>query len=184
VTQTSYDDFDRVVCTAERMNVAVFGSLPTDVCTLGTEGSIGPDRITKNTYDAAGQLLKITRAYGTSLQQDYATYTYSNNGKQTSVTDANGNLTDYAFDGFDRLSKTTFPSPTTAGTVNTADYESYAYDAASNRTSLRKRDTEVIYSNYDAMTGKRPAAPSWRTFPPPAAARSRQQSLPATIMTI
>ena len=34
----------------------------------------------------------IIKAYGTSLQQDYATYTYSPNGKVKTVMDANGNV--------------------------------------------------------------------------------------------
>lgn len=151
VTQTSYDAFDRVLCTAVRMNQATFGSLPSDACTLGTAGADGVDRITKNTYDKAGQLLKVTKAFGTSLAQDYATYTYSQNGKQTSVADANGNLTGYAFDGFDRLIQTTFPSPTAAGQVNSSDYEAYSYDAAGNRISVRKRDGNTIQYGYDAI---------------------------------
>jgi RHS repeat-associated protein len=151
VTQTSYDLLDRVLCSAVRMNQAAFNSLPSDACTLGTSGSHGPDRITKNTYDAAGQLLKVTRAYGSALQQDYATYTYSNNGKQASVADAKGNLTNYAFDGFDRLSQITFPSPTTTWQVNSSDYEAYGYDIGGNRTSLRKRDGRIIQYTYDAL---------------------------------
>jgi hypothetical protein len=57
---------------------------------LTAEGSFGPDRITRNVYYADSQLMKVQKAYGTSLQQDYATYTYSSNGKRTSVTDARG----------------------------------------------------------------------------------------------
>jgi hypothetical protein len=33
-------------------------------------------------YNAAGQLLKTQRAYGTSIQQDYVTYTYTLNGER------------------------------------------------------------------------------------------------------
>ena len=40
----------------------------------------------------ASQLLRVQRAYGTPLQQDYATYTYTPNGKRATVKDANGNL--------------------------------------------------------------------------------------------
>ena len=43
------------------MNVAAFVSLPTSACSLGTEGSFGPDRITRNVYDAADQLLQVLR---------------------------------------------------------------------------------------------------------------------------
>src|SRR3546814_3932230 len=72
------------------MNPAVYASLPASACTLGTEGGFGPDRITKNEYYDDGDLKKEIRAYGTPLAQDYATYTYSANGKRTSLTDARG----------------------------------------------------------------------------------------------
>lgn len=122
------------------MNSAVYGSLPASACSLGTEGAQGPDRITKSVYDAAGQLLKVQRAAGTSLQQDYATYTHTLNGKQASVKDANGNLASMTWDGHNRQTRWTFPSKTTIGSVDASDYEEYDYDANGNRTSLRKRD--------------------------------------------
>lgn len=148
VADASYDDRGQQICATARMNLA---SLPTDACTLGTAGTAGPDRITHNTYDAAGQLTQVQKAYGTSLQQNYATYTYSWNGKQTSVTDANGNYATLAYDGFDRLKQWTFPSQTVPGAVNAADYELYGYDAAGNRTSLRKRDGVTITYQYDGL---------------------------------
>jgi RHS repeat-associated protein len=147
--QTSYDLAGRVDCVAERMNPAAF-SPSQPVCTPGT-GGFGPDRITRNTYDAAGQLLKSTKAYGTALQQDYATYTYSQNGKQTSVTDANGNRAIMVYDGFDREIQWVFPSLTSPGQPSTSDYESYLYDANGNRTYLRKRDGTFIAYQYDAL---------------------------------
>ncbi|WAC59771.1 RHS repeat-associated core domain-containing protein [Brevundimonas sp. SL130] len=133
------------------MNPAAFGSLPSSACTLGTEGSQGPDRIERNVYDAAGQLLQVRRAVGTSLEQVYAAYTYSLNGKSTSVTDANGNKASMTYDGFDRQVAWNFPSTTTPGEVSTTDYEAYGYDANGNRTSLRKRDGRVITYTYDAL---------------------------------
>ena len=134
------------------MNPATFASPPSDACTLGTAGSYGPDRITQNTYDAAGRLTQAVQALGTSVQRTYATYTYSNNGKQLSVKDANGNLTGYAYDGFDRLITTTFPSTTLgAGTTNANDHESYAYDYNGNRTSLSRRNGQTLTFTYDAL---------------------------------
>lgn len=159
LTHYSYDAGGRLECTAVRMNPAAYGSLPSSACTLGTSGIYGPDRITRNTYDVAGQLLKVQQAYGITtangfpetLQADYATYTYSLNGKQTSMTDANGNKASFEYDGFDRQVKWRFPSPTTAGTVSTTDYEEYGYDANGNRTSLRKRDGKTLTYSYDAL---------------------------------
>ncbi|HEV2745734.1 MAG TPA: hypothetical protein VGW34_00370 [Allosphingosinicella sp.] len=77
-----------------------------------------------------------------TLQQDYATYTYSPNGKRTSVRDANGNLATMAYDGHDRQSRWTFPD---------GSFEAYDHDANGNRTSLRKRDGSTLTYVYDAL---------------------------------
>lgn len=146
--QRSFDDRGRLVCEARRMNPAVFASAP-GACTLGSQGTFGPDRITRHLYDTAGQLLQVQRAYGTALQQNYATYTYSANGQRGSVTDANGNRAELRYDGHDRQSRWVFPSKTTPGALNESDYEAYGYDAAGNRTSLRKRDGKTISYQYD-----------------------------------
>jgi RHS repeat-associated protein len=155
--QISYDARGRLDCTATRMNLSAIPALGSNACTLGTAGSFGNDRITQNIYDVAGQLLVIKRAVGTPRAQDYVTYTYTLNGKQATVKDANGNLASMSYDGHDRQARWTFPSKTTAGQVNTADYEEYGYDANGNRTSLRKRDGSVLtyqYDNLNRMTVK------------------------------
>ena len=156
LTQYSYDNMGRLQCTAVRMNPAAYGSLPSDACTLGTEGLQGPDRITKTTYDATTHVTKIQKAYGTSLQQDYANYTYTANGKQKTAADANGNLSTFHYDGFDRQDYWYFPSKPlpaqgTTGTSSTTDFEFYTYDNNSNRLSLRKRDGNVIIYAYDDL---------------------------------
>lgn len=151
VLQRTFDNSNRLTCETRRMNPGAFGSLPGSACTLGSAGDFGADRITRNVYDAAGQLLKVQRAYGTALQQDYATYTYSQNGQRTSVTDANGNRAELRYDGHDRNIRWVFPSTTTPGVVNETDYEAYGYDAAGNRTSLRKRDAQTLTYQYDGL---------------------------------
>ena len=163
VTQYSYDPAGRLECTALRMNKAAFGSLPPSACTLGPQGDFGPDRITRTEYDWAGQLKTVQRAYGVTtangfpatLQQNYASYEYTDNGKQKAVIDANGNRAELRYDGLDRQSCWIFPSKTTAGALGgdcvSGDFESYGYDANGNRTRLRKRDkTELLYT-YDAL---------------------------------
>ena len=150
-TQYSYDAAGRLECTAVRMNPAIYTVLPSSACALGTEGTQGPDRITRNVYDAADQLLKVQKAYGTSLQQDYASYAYSLNGKQTRVIDANGNVASMTYDGHDRQIRWNFPDKTSIGAVSATDYEAYSYDANGNRLSLRKRDGQVIGYSYDAL---------------------------------
>ncbi|MEJ1962983.1 MAG: RHS repeat-associated core domain-containing protein [Gammaproteobacteria bacterium] len=109
-------------------------------------------RKTRFQYDLAGQKLKEIRAYGTALQQDYATYTYSPNGQQTSVKDANNNLSTLQYDRFDRLEKTIFPVASLGGNASDAsNYEQYGYDANGNRTSIRKRDGRSINFEYDRL---------------------------------
>jgi RHS repeat-associated protein len=151
LTQYSYSADDRLECSTVRMNAGVFGALPASACTLGTAGAFGPDRITRQEYSAQGWLTKVQKALGTPRQQDYVRYTYNADGKRTSVTDANGNLATMDYDAFDRLAKWTFPSTTTVGVVNPADYEAYTYDEGGNRISLRKRDGSVLGYQYDAL---------------------------------
>ncbi len=172
VTQQSYDANLRPECTAVRMNSSVFGSPPASACTLGAEGTnTGPDRITKYVYDAAGQKLQVREGVGTSIERAEATYSYTLNGKQEYVIDANGNRSKWEYDGFDRLAKWFFPStsrptaydPTTpvtasssAGSINTGDYEAYGYDANDNRTTWRRRENQSttvrsIATDYDAL---------------------------------
>ena len=174
VVQTSYDEDDRAYCVATRMNLVAIPALPTSyskafACTLGVPGSFGADRITKNVYDPAGQLAQVRKAVATFspvLEQAYATYSYTANGKQQYVIDANGNSAKYAYDGYDRQTYWYFPSTTrpsafdpttqatalaTAGAPNSSDYEQYTLDANGNRKSLRKRDGSVINYNYDAL---------------------------------
>jgi len=150
LTERSFNDRGQLICQAQRMNAANFGA-STDGCTLTAQGSSGPDRIVHNAYDAAGQLTQVQKAYLTSLQQNYATYEYTLNGKQKAVIDANNNRAELTWDGFDRQKRWIFPSPTTAGVANQADYEEYLYDALGNRTSLRKRDGVTLTYAYDGM---------------------------------
>jgi YD repeat-containing protein len=162
VTDRSFLDRGLEDCTTVRMN---FGALPTptstSACSPGTQGSEGADRITNNTYDSAGQLSKVQKAYLTSDQADYATYAYTLNGKQQYVTDANGSKAQFTYDGFDRLLKWNFPDKVTKGSVASTDYEQYAYDAAGNRTCLRKRDGSKLtftFDNLNRMSSKAVAA--------------------------
>lgn len=172
VTHYSYDTMGRLKCTAIRMNPAVFASTPaTPACVLGPQGTgandFGPDRITRNDYDPAGQLVQIRKAVGVvGLEQAYATYDYTPNGKRKTVIDANGNRASLTHDEFDRQSGWYFPSPAlpgafnassqatalaTAGTTSTTDYESYQYDANGNRIFLRRRDGRTLGYVYDAL---------------------------------
>ncbi|MGH8177971.1 MAG: hypothetical protein ACREV5_17090, partial [Steroidobacter sp.] len=110
------------------------------------------NRRTRFDYDSAGQVLKEIRAYGTALQQDYATYTYTLNGQRRTVKDANNNLSTFEYDEFDRLFNLRFPMATKgANQSSTTDYEQYGYDNNGNRASLRKRDGRIIAFGYDNL---------------------------------
>lgn len=82
----------------------------------------------------------------------YAAYTYDPDGEQATVTDANDNLSSLAYDGFQRLSQVNYPVATLGALAsNSSDYEQYTYDANGNRSSVRKRDGEMIYYTYDHL---------------------------------
>ena len=165
VTQFSYDAAGRLNCTAVRMNPAAFASLP-DACVQGPQGGEGPDRIVKSVYDAANRTVQVRKGVGTDLEQAYVTYSYTPNGKQEFVVDANGSKARLVYDGFDRQIQWQFPSPSaptgynpatqatalaTSGATNGGDYETYGYDANNNRTSVRKRDGRTLTFTYDAL---------------------------------
>ncbi|MEA3054419.1 MAG: hypothetical protein QOG72_3322, partial [Sphingomonadales bacterium] len=152
MTEYGYDLAGRLKCTAVRMNRDAWAYALPDKCVPGPVHPVdGPDRITRNHYDALGQLVRIEKGVGTGLSQVYAAYTYSPNGKPTSVTDANGNRAEMSYDGLDRQKRWIFPSTTAIGEANPADYEEYGYDANASRTSLRKRDGVTISYAYDAL---------------------------------
>lgn len=151
VTEYSYDGAGRPLCTAVRMNPAAFATPLSDKCVLGPQGAAGPDRIEKIIYATNGDVIQVRRAVGTPLEQAYATYTYTKNGKRETVTDANGNVASLAYDGLDRQSKWSFPSTVYAATASTTDYEAYGYDENANRTSLRRRDGRTLTFSYDAL---------------------------------
>ncbi len=166
ITQFSYDGRGRLQCTAVRMNQAVYDRLPSDACVLGTTGTLGPDRITRTFYDDGGRTIQVRQAVGTSDEQAFATYAYSGNGMKTDVVDANGGRAQFAYDGFDRLRRWSFPGTAravgfnpstpsaalaTAGASSSSDYEAYEYDASGNRRALRRRDGRVLSYEYDAL---------------------------------
>lgn len=156
VVQLAYDADNRLACTALRMNPAIFASLPSSACTMGTAGTgsndFGADRITKNIYDANSRITKVQTAYGSSVQADEVTTGYTANGQAAYVVDAENNRTAYVYDGFDRVRQTQYPAVTKgANAANNADYEQLTYDANSNITSRRLRDGTTINYGYDNL---------------------------------
>lgn len=151
LTQSSYDAAGRLDCSALRMNVGAYSALPSSACTVGPVGSSGEDRITRTGYDAAGRVLNVTTGYGTAAAST-DTKTYTSNGQVASIADGNGNVTAYAYDGFDRIWRTCFQATTsTACAGSPSDYEQGTYDANSNLRYRRLRDNTTIEYQYDNL---------------------------------
>jgi len=149
IEQFSYDNWNRILCTATRMNLS---SVETNACNAGSSSNFGYDRITKNVYDDAGQLIEVYKAFNTPLEQVYATYEYSENGKVTAVIDAKENKSTFRYDGYDRQTHWYFPSKTTGSSSHsTTDYEQYGYDLNDNRISFRNRGAVTIVFQYDSL---------------------------------
>lgn len=151
VTQYAYDDAGRPTCTAVRMNPTTFPSLPASACTLTTAGTFGPDRVGFNTYDDADRLLTTQTGYGTPDVRTALTQTWTANGQVDWVEDANGNRSDYVYDGFDRLAELQYPSTTTDHTPNPADNVVYGYDANDNPTTRLTRNDQLFTTTFDAL---------------------------------
>ena len=73
------------------MNPAIYGACRHAPARSGRKGADGPDRITRNGYDTEGPAAPGPARLWHPASADYATYTYSPNGKRTEVIDANGN---------------------------------------------------------------------------------------------
>ncbi|WP_445369953.1 RHS repeat-associated core domain-containing protein (plasmid) [Methylomonas sp. BW4-1] len=111
----------------------------------------GGNRVTQTVYNADDSVQILKKAVGSGIAQNYATYTYSNNGLPLTVKDAKNQLTTYQYDGHDRKLKTLYPDKVTAGASSATDFEQVAYDANSNVTSLRKRNGQSITLAYDNL---------------------------------
>lgn len=134
ITDTGYDDLDRAVTST--------------VYLLAGEGG---NRVTQTTYNLDDTVQRIQRAVGTSLLQDYATYTYNGNGKLFTLKDARNNLTVRELDGHDRLLRLYYPLPDTPGQGNGGDYEQFTYDPSGNVISHRLRNAQVVNQSWDNL---------------------------------
>lgn len=94
------------------------------------------------TYDALGHVTQISDTTAASSPVPLEQYTYSPNGNELGLTDANGNTTGYAYDGFDRLSQTKYPD---------GGAENNQYDANGNVLLKTVRSGQNIGFTYDAL---------------------------------
>jgi RHS repeat-associated protein len=153
LNQYTYDLAGRLTCSAQRMNSAIWGSLPPSACTRGADGSYGPDRITKSIRDADGRITTVQVAFAvTGEQADERTLAYNPNGTLANLIDANLNRTTYEYDGFDRLVKTRFPLPAIgSNSSSSTDFEQLTLDPNGNVTSRLLRGGLVIGYTYDTL---------------------------------
>ena len=142
------------------MNPSVYGSLPASACTATADGGQGADRLTKATYNSAGDVTQVQKGYGSARVVSEVT-AYTPNGKTAYVADGNSNRTTYEYDGHDRLVKTNYPvSSVGSNTSSTSDYKQLTYDANSNITQRRLRDGSTITFAYDNLNRPTSRTPS------------------------
>ena len=146
-----YDGAGRLACIVQYMNPSDWGPQASSCTPLQTTGPNGPDRVIQYSYDVDNRVTSVTTGVGTTAVSTETT-SYTPNGKTASMTDDDNDKTSYIYDGFDRLSKTEYPSPTAgSGTSSTTDYEQLGYDASGNVTSRRLRDGQSIGYTYDNL---------------------------------
>lgn len=152
VVQYGYDAQQRLLCTALRMNPATWGSLPSDACAPATAGSNGPDRITRNSYDASDRVILVETGVGSADAAIEVATAYTLNGLVDHVRDGESNRTSYIYDGHNRLVQTRYPvTAVGANASNASDYEQLTYDAGGRVTQRRLRDGQVIGLAYDNL---------------------------------
>ncbi|MCA9803289.1 MAG: hypothetical protein KC777_15065 [Cyanobacteria bacterium HKST-UBA02] len=95
-------------------------------------------RVTTKAYDELGRISTITDP-ASNVQ---VTNTYTDNGRLETIEDANGNITEYQYDGFDRLKKTIFPDTT---------YEQITYTSCGKIASRLTRAGDTIAFDYDDL---------------------------------
>lgn len=78
------------------------------------------------------------------------TLTYTLNGEVETLTDGEGNLTTWAYDGFDRPWRMYYPNASGGGSSST-DYEQVTYDADGLLYSSRTRDNQLFYFSFNAL---------------------------------
>ena len=150
LTEYTYNGTGQIKCKKVLMGQVSPSSNTNSACTAPSNNTHGYDRVTAYTYDSNQNVLEERRAVGTSVEQAYAKYTYDGLLLKTSM-DANGNLTEYEYDNYGRMTYWYFPDKLAPGRSSSSDYENYEYDANGNRTYFRKRDGQVIRYTYDNL---------------------------------
>ena len=104
---------------------------------------------TTYTYDPAGKVLQTQQsANGSVLRTTSATYTAS--GKPATTTDANGNVTRFAYDLLDRRTRVTDPM----GRITTYAYDALSYPSGTDTASYTDRRSRTLLRNVLPLPGE------------------------------
>jgi RHS repeat-associated protein len=133
-TTTSYDDVDRILTVTDPVSRKVHY----------TYCGAGEPNCAANAVEKELRAWSATNACSVSgtLQECYRRLTYFPDGEERSIQDANGNTTNYAYDGWNRLMTTTFPDTT---------FEQLGLDANGNVTSRENRAGQTLTYQYNAL---------------------------------
>jgi RHS repeat-associated protein len=159
VTTTHYDDGDRVLTVTDPVGRAVH-----DLYCAPGDATCAANQV-KTEYRAWEVGTACSRP-APSLQECYRRVAYLPDGEQQSVTDANGNVTTYGYDGWVRLNRTNFPD---TGPLH-PDFEQLTLDANANVTTRQTRRGDTLTYTYNALdwmtqkTSPSPAATDYWTY--------------------
>ena len=163
VTALGYDPDSRVIQTQQSVSGAVLTTRSASYSLAGkpVKAVDAKGNATIYTYDAVERLSSVKDAVGRLTSYGYDTMSrrtavfnlaiqtgairaqaYTPDGLMASLTDANSNTTSFAYDGFDRLSTTTYPGSST---------ETLTYDSDGNVLSRTTRGGQTIAFTYDTL---------------------------------
>ncbi|ENW93031.1 RHS repeat-associated core domain-containing protein [Acinetobacter dispersus] len=135
VRDISYDEVDRLSKVTE---------YPTNL----TE----KNRVTQTIYNLDNTVQSIRKDVGGTLQQYYAQYMYTPNGKQQWSVDALLNATRTNYDGFDRPTEVAYSTASVGSlSINPNDTETFKYDNNDNIIQQKTRSGAFINSSYDKL---------------------------------
>jgi RHS repeat-associated protein len=149
-TSFVYDDRDRLVSTTDALGRTTTNHYdPVHVIDKPSSVTDPAGRTTYFFYDSLQRLMKTTDALGATTS-----FTFDQNGNPTSVMDANGNVTRYAYDLNNRRIREDRPS--VAGTTATRRVAEYFYDSADHLVrevtkSATGGQDRVIGYTYDSL---------------------------------
>ncbi|MBA4027312.1 MAG: hypothetical protein C0473_03625 [Cyanobacteria bacterium DS3.002] len=145
INQASFDTDDNLKTTTDpQNNVTVFDYNNLNLLWKTTDADL---RVTTIHYDQLHRLADVVDSSGTTVNIK----AYTPNGLVASDSDSRSNLTQYVYDGFDRLDKTIYPGST---------YEQLTYDANGNALTARTRAGLLITMTYDVLNRLATSAPA------------------------